>query len=56
MNQTKEYSKNLLVKSSENNFIFFTYILFDYVAHKSFKEFGKNSHLENIGVETYLGK
>ena len=36
---TKVYSKILLMKSSENEFYFFTYILTDYVAHESPKEF-----------------
>ena len=40
--QTKVYSKIVLVKSSGNNFIFFTCILPDFVAHESFKVFWKN--------------
>ena len=40
-------SKMLLMKSSENDFIFFTCILPDYVPHESSKEFLKNSHFKN---------
>ena len=43
----KVYSKNLLIKTSENDFIFFTCIIPDYVAYESQKEFWKNSHFEN---------
>jgi hypothetical protein len=52
----------LLVKSSENIFIFFTCILPDYVFNESLKEFWKNSHFENMraeflkGVKTHFGK
>ena len=45
---TKVYSKNLLVKSSQNDFMFFTCILPNYVTHESQKEFWKNSHFENM--------
>jgi hypothetical protein len=58
MKSTKLYSKILLVKSSENNFIF----LPDYVSHESLKEFWKNRHFENMragflkGVKIHFGK
>ena len=55
-------SRKLLVKSLENDFIFFSCILPDYVSHESLKEFLKSSHFENMragflkGVKTHFGK
>ena len=40
----------MLIKSSENDFIFFTCILPDYVAHEITKEFWKHSHFEKMIV------
>ena len=48
---TKVYSKQLLMNSSKNNFIFFTCILSDYVFHESSKEFWKNSHFEHLRAD-----
>ena len=53
MNQTKVSPKILLMKSSGNNFIFFTCILPDYVSHKSLKEFWKISHFENMRADFF---
>ena len=45
--QNDLYSKNILEKSSRNNF-FFTCNLPDYMSHESLKEFWKNYHFENM--------
>ena len=50
---TKLYSKMLLVKSSENNFLF-TCTLPDYVSHESSKEFWKNTHFENMRAKEFF--
>ena len=47
MNVTKVISKNVLVKSLENIFIFFTCILPDYVVRESSNFVWKISHFEN---------
>ena len=39
------------MKSSKDNFIFFTCISPDYVSHESPKEFWKNSHFENMRAD-----
>ena len=50
------------MKSSENEFHFFTCILTDYVAHESPKEFWKNIDFENVKAgfllrfKTHFGK
>ena len=48
---TKVYSKQLLMNSSKNNFIFFTCIFSDYVSHESSREFWKNSHFEHLRAD-----
>ena len=51
MNQTKVSPKILLMKNLVKHFIFFTCILPDYVSQESLKEFGKNSHFENMRAD-----
>ena len=46
--QKKQYQDFLFIKSSKNNFIFFTCILPGYVFNESPKEFWKNSNFENM--------
>ena len=41
-------------KKFQNCFYFFTCILPDYVAHEIIKEFGKNSHFENMTAGSLL--
>jgi hypothetical protein len=50
---TKVYSKILLMKSSRNNFYFFTCILPDFVSHETSKEFWENSHFENMRADFF---
>ena len=40
--------KNVISEKFRKQFCFLTCILSDYVAHKSFKEFWKNSNFENM--------
>ena len=49
--ETNIYSKILLIKSSGNNFGFFTCILSDYVSHEISKEL-----ISLGGVKTHIGK
>ena len=41
----------LLVKSSQNNFVFFPEFYLTHVAHESFKEFWKNGHFETMRAD-----
>ena len=51
MKSTKLYSKMLLVKTSEKQLRFLTFISSDYVVLQSFKEFWKNGHFENMQAD-----